>query len=181
MKLPTLEAGYWISPRGKFFLVEMTHIETIINHSLKFGTNEESLMTVFDAHDEPYGIEGSARIQIILCLARKGWIRCRNYGNRGWTLNVSHLTARSKAYITNFFLQLYSRRMGYDDVRIDHVDGMLRTKVPDILAFGLFGGKPSKAVREYTLTFLESPSLIPGNEVVKVRFTLKNDRPTRKL
>lgn len=167
----TLEAGYWISPKGKFFLVELTHIDTVCNHPAVFGTGEEELMRVFDQYDEPYGIEGKARKKVILSLIRKGWIRCRRYGNRGWTVNVSRLTPRTKMRVTNFFLQVYQGLMGYDDVRLDHPDGVLRTTVPLILAFGLFVGKPPHSLAQHRLTFIDSPTLIPGNEIVKVRFT----------
>jgi hypothetical protein len=171
MKLPRFEAGYWITPKGKFFLVEGTHIDTICNHPYKFGTDQTSLISVFNSHNESYGMEGRARTHIILCLIKKGWIRCRNYPKRGWTLNVTRLTPRTKMRVTNFFLRVYEGSMGYDDVRLDHPEGILRTSVPEILAFGLFGGKPPRNLSQHRLTFIDSASLIPDNEVVRVRFT----------
>lgn len=171
MAKPTTEAGYWISPRGKYFLVELTHIDTVCNHPAVFGTGEEELMRVFDQYDEPYGIEGKARKKIILSIMRKGWCRCRRYGNRGWTLNVSRLTPRTKKRVTRFFLQVYEDKTGYDDVRLYHPEGVLRTTVPEILAFGLFGGKPPRNLSQHRLTFIDSPSQIPDDEVVRVRFT----------
>jgi len=167
----TLEAGYWISPKGKFFLVELTHIDTVCNHPAVFGTCEEELMRVFDQYDEPYGIEGKARRKVILSLVQKGWIRCRRYGNQGWTMNVSRLTTRTKMRVTNFFLQVYEGSIGYDDVRLDHPEGVLRITVPEVLASGLFGGMFPRNLSQHRLTFIDSPSLIPGGEVVKVRFT----------
>lgn len=94
--------AYWISPDGKILPVTTTHIDMVIKNPETFGHTDESIKEIYDSYNEPVGQEGQAREQIIIDLIKKGWIRVRKYGNKGWSLNLQKLTTRIKDYIFNF-------------------------------------------------------------------------------
>lgn len=91
------------------------------------------------------GMEGKAREKIILALVGRGWIRVRNYGNRGWSLNVKRLSDRVKDSIYDFFEKLYPKG-GYDSVKIDSLTGVEQLSVNDILHFKLYTAGPRNTV-----------------------------------
>lgn len=95
-------SAYWISTDGKILQVTTTHIDMVIKNPEIFGYTEDEIKDIYDSYDEPVGQEGDAREQIITDLIKKGWIRVRKYGNRGYSLNIQRLTSRIKDYIFNF-------------------------------------------------------------------------------
>lgn len=167
---PTHRAGYWISPTGRFFLVENSHIETICNHPEKFGTDEAALRAVFAQYKEPYRSERNARAFIIKRLVLNGWIRLRNY-HEGWSLNMSGFTPENLCRVTNFFQQLYKDKFDLNDVCLDAPEGKRRTGVPEILRHAILPGRDPKDLPTYPVTFLKSAALIEDAEVRPVTLT----------
>lgn len=152
--------GYWISPSGTVMPVDQNHINTVIKNPRKFNISDDQIKEEYEKTGEPLGSEGKAREVIILSLIRRGWIRVRNYGNQGWSLNVHKLDDRTKNKITDFFFKLFPDG-GWDDVKIDHPYGVERMEVNDILHFKLFKSEKTAADVD-CLTFVSSVDAFDG-------------------
>lgn len=112
-------AGYWISPHGKFFEVEGTHIGTVCRYPEIFGTDERVLRQVFADFGENYGEERMVRelvIQVLVKVAR--WIRLRNHGNQGWDINVGEINESTMRQLMAFFTTTYGEQVSFDPVSI---------------------------------------------------------------
>ena len=92
--------AYWISPRGRILPVTgqvVTHIRAVIKTPSQFGLSREAILKAYRNHQEPLGLEGKARQEIMAGLLKKGWIRIR-YVPRGqyftiqaWTIEKPRL------------------------------------------------------------------------------------------
>ncbi|HPS30826.1 MAG TPA: hypothetical protein PLZ43_11260 [bacterium] len=69
--------AYWISPEGTVITVNTKHINEVISHPEVFGLTIEAIRAVYEKYDEPMGLEGKAREEIMTGLILKGWIRIR--------------------------------------------------------------------------------------------------------
>ena len=68
---------FWISPRGEILDFGTTHIQAIIDHPEKLGTNTKSIEDTYKKFNEPMSVEGDAREEIIVSTTKKGYIRIR--------------------------------------------------------------------------------------------------------
>lgn len=87
--------AYWISPRGEVLEVGTNHIDVVIKHPAKFGLTSAKIEEVYNRHNEPLGMEGQAREEIILGLLNKGFIRIRRYKNQ-YSLNIGKMSKKVK-------------------------------------------------------------------------------------
>lgn len=159
------QAGYWISPYGKFFEVEQCHINTVCNHPKQFGTNERALQKVFKSYNEIYRSENNAREEIIRALVNQaGWIRLRNYDNSGWSVNVRAIDETNKALLTAFFREIYGHQPGFDTVNITSGNEPLKTD----MNYFLQGEWLENTEPLPTVSFLRSAGEIPDEEVIPV-------------
>ena len=69
--------GYFIDPEGKVLEVATTHIAAVISDPEVFGTKLKEIQAVYAEHDEPLGVEGEARREILKEALARGWIRLR--------------------------------------------------------------------------------------------------------
>jgi hypothetical protein len=139
-----LFAGYWISPSGTVVPVSQVHILTVIENPAKFSMSPEAIQAVFDKYGEKLGSEGNAREEIIVTLVKKGWIRIRNYGNRGWSVNVARVSDRVRDTLTVFFQTLKGIPDRYGDVKILSPTEILSYTVDDIVKYKLFNEYESR-------------------------------------
>ena len=161
--------GFWVSPYGRAVRVSgNTHVADVIAHPDKYGMTLGQIEDIYKKHGEPVGQEGEAREEILVGLIRSGWIRVRNYGNRGWSVNVARYSDKVKDLITEFFQKLYGRELSYDQVNIDHPLGVERTDVHDILNYKLFS-EGRKRLKKSLVVMVESLDEIPESEIVKYK------------
>ena len=77
--------GYWIKENnGEIKVIKIKfkkHIEILLQNPEQFGYTREYAISVFDKYNEPYGLEGKAREELILGSYKLGWIRVREYDN----------------------------------------------------------------------------------------------------
>jgi hypothetical protein len=117
--------AYWISPQRKILpMGDSKHIKEVIKNPGAFGYTEEELKKIYAKHDEIYGIEGTAREEIILALIQKDWIRIRKYTKPyRWTANIKLYTDSVKDILEFWAAEMIEA--GYspnDDVLIDTVN-----------------------------------------------------------
>ena len=75
---------FWITPEGKAFFVEDTHIMAVLSDPQLFGyEGAEELWARFDANGEKRGSEGQTRAEILTELMARGFMRVRSDRNRG--------------------------------------------------------------------------------------------------
>jgi len=77
-----------ISPNGEIVSVGDTHIDAIIKNPSKFGLSASEIEKTYEKYNEPMGIEGKAREEIIINVVKRGWIRVRRYRNDGYSVNI---------------------------------------------------------------------------------------------
>ena len=109
-------AVFFISPLGEIIPGEINHINTVIKYSDKFGYSRDRIEEICRYHNERIGLEGKARLEIIVDLVRKGWIRVRRYSNR-WSITVWQLTKEVKQLLCEFVLRVWDGE--YGDRRVD--------------------------------------------------------------
>lgn len=98
--------AYWISPYGEVVEVGTNHIQLIIQNPKKFGYKKDQIKDIYDKYDEPMGVEGKAREEIILDVVNKGWIRVRRYDNKGYSVNISKMTKKVKDILFDWAYKL---------------------------------------------------------------------------
>lgn len=89
--------AYWISPSGRIIPVTgqvATHIRAVIKNPAQFGLSREAVLKAYRSHQEPLGLEGKARQEIMAGLLRKGWVRLRYVPRgHGFTIQTGSLKA----------------------------------------------------------------------------------------
>jgi len=98
--------AYWISPYGEVVEVGTNHIQLIISNPKKFGYTEDKIKEIYDKYNEPLGIEGKAREEIIKDVVNKGWIRVRRYDNKGYSVNIKQMTKKVKDILFDWAYKL---------------------------------------------------------------------------
>ncbi len=79
--------AYWITPEGEVVEVERKHINKIIGNPELFGLTFEKIKKVYDKYNEPLGLEGKAREEIMRKLILQDWIRIR-WKPKEWAYTV---------------------------------------------------------------------------------------------
>jgi hypothetical protein len=151
--------AFWVSPLGQAVQVTATHIEMICSHPERFGLTAAQLRDVFARHGEKWAIEGKAREEILLALIKRGWIRTRNYGNDGWTLNVGEDSPAARRKTACFFGQLLERnpRIKYEVVHYDHPAGRESMTVLDFVQTFSDGGGTGAPDDSAPIEFVRDP------------------------
>lgn len=86
----------WVSPKGVVYTT-LRHVDFIRDNAELFGWTKEYYWHVYDEmFHEKRGQEGKAREFLIIEALKKGWMRVRNYYNRGWSLEVWELDDYAK-------------------------------------------------------------------------------------
>lgn len=84
--------AFFLSQTGDLIHVPHNHISTVIADPERFGLTEEEIQFVYDKYEEPLGLEGQARREILLQIIADGWIRIRRYPNRHWSVTASSVS-----------------------------------------------------------------------------------------
>jgi hypothetical protein len=114
---------------------------------------------VYARHGEPVGSEANAREEILVSLVKRGWIRIRKYGNRGYSINVARLNGPVRDKITAWAQDLIEGNLGiredrYIDVRITSPIENGQMSLSDLAKFKLFGESVERQVTP--LTYVKS-------------------------
>lgn len=130
--------AFWISPRGTVIDVPMLHINLVVDFPEKFGLTKRLVDDTFKKYNEPLGVEGKARHELMLNLIQKGWFRVRYTPKKSlWTIEINKLTKHSKETIWDFFSNLDIKNQ-LDDVLIIELDKELKsnkTNIKSIISF----------------------------------------------
>jgi hypothetical protein len=101
-EIPLTEAvlksdAYWVNPSGKIINVATTHINHIIKNPTSYKLTKDKIDAIYKKHNEPIGLEGNAREEIMKGLLIKGWIRIRFVKRRySWTVQTGKLSKNVK-------------------------------------------------------------------------------------
>ena len=106
--------AFWISPDGYIIEVDLSHINTVIKYPAKFGYTKKKIESIYKKHKEKMGQEGQARRQIIVELARNGWIHLRKYPNHYWAVMLSELNDINKHFLRRWCKMISGKRLGCD-------------------------------------------------------------------
>jgi hypothetical protein len=121
-------AAFWITPSHVVLPVPENHIGMVIDHPDIFGLDLEYIRKVYVRHQEPMRSEGDARVEIILALVKKGFIRLRRHLEKNfqcWSVNVRELDDATLDILKEFFLKItegnfgYRERDSYAAIRVD--------------------------------------------------------------
>ena len=87
--------GAFVSPDGILYIVDL-HINAILRDPGLFGFTSDHVEAVFRKHDERLWTEGEARAELIEEAIQGGWIRIRDYGDSGISVNACSLDTRTR-------------------------------------------------------------------------------------
>jgi hypothetical protein len=124
--------AFWLSPDKEIFPVSR-HISFMSENLEMFGLSREQYNAYFDKYKEPYGFEGKARDELMQVAFERGWIRLRNYINKGWICELWVMDKHSKTNLRSwvkkyFFAEL--NLVGYHLAKIEvheiskYIEGM---------------------------------------------------------
>ena len=96
-------AGYYIAPSGDIIEVDTYHIDMVLKHPEKFLMTKKELEEIYKKHNEPLGLEGKAREEVLSNLIKKGWVRIR-YNDRidAFTVQINRLDKKRKDQLAMF-------------------------------------------------------------------------------
>ena len=81
--------AFFISPESEIIPVPDRHIVTIVYEPELFSLTTKEIESRFAKHNEPVGMEGYARNEIILDLLKQNWIRLRFFLRNGsWRIQI---------------------------------------------------------------------------------------------
>lgn len=82
---------WWVSPGKEIIPVSgTTHIDEIIRNPDRFGFTKAEIEEAYSRHNEPIGLEGQAREEIMKKAMDDGWIRARD-GKNGLYMETGNL------------------------------------------------------------------------------------------
>lgn len=83
--------AYWINTKtDEVFMVKKRHIDFVSENLELFGITKEYIDSKYQEYDEPIGLEGKARKEILQEFLQNDWIRIRlNTKTNSWHINYS--------------------------------------------------------------------------------------------
>lgn len=93
--------AYFISPEGVLIPVETSHIEMVVQQSSKFDLTKYQVEDCYRRHNEPLGVEGGARNEILAGLIGRGWVHIRRYPSY-WLIQAQELDNRIQGFLRSF-------------------------------------------------------------------------------
>ncbi len=90
--------AYWISPDGKIYPVEKTHIQAVAENPKRYGTTLGIVKQEFEKYGEVFPFqEHKARRNILTEIIKMGWIRLRlELKSATWTAETWEWNKREK-------------------------------------------------------------------------------------
>ena len=117
LKAPVIKGtlGLFISPAGDCFPVEQSHIGTIIRDPARFGVTTQKIEAAYAKYNEPMGVEGRARGEILHDLIMRGWIRLRRYvrPQEKWSVTVNELDDETGVKLKDWAEKTLSGALGF--------------------------------------------------------------------
>ncbi len=115
---------------------ESKHITEVIKSPGAFELTEEEIRSVYEKYNEPFGIEGKAREEIILELIRKGWIRARRYTRPDrWTVNLSCMNDYNKYLLKQWAGTMLQAGYGeHEEISLDQPGGRETVTLKELTA-----------------------------------------------
>ena len=86
--------AYFISPYREIINVPLYHIASVIEKPNFFGLSSEIIAATYQKHNEPVGLEGKARHELLCQIIMSDWIRLRRYQNQQWSITVNRLCSK---------------------------------------------------------------------------------------
>jgi len=120
MKVPIMSGtiAYFISPDGEIIDVPLCHIASVIKSPDLFGLSPEKIAATYLKHDEPIGLEGKARLELLRQVIMSDWIRLRRYPNRQWSITVNSLCSEKSDFLQNWAETIQSGSSGVKEADI---------------------------------------------------------------
>lgn len=111
--------AYWISSYGTIYDVKTNHIDFITDNLNKFNISKKEIEAIYKKYNEPNGLEGKARNEILTNQLKNGWIRIRKQRN-SWIIQIFDITNTTKINIYNFIVDCVMNKIigPHDDVSI---------------------------------------------------------------
>lgn len=95
--------AFWINPYGEILDIGgAKHINSIIQSPEKFGFSKEEIQQMHQTHNEPVGIEGKAREEMIKDAMQRGFIHIRLYPNKFWAVNAWRFHKKAKQALSKW-------------------------------------------------------------------------------
>ena len=103
--------AYWVSSSGKVYDVGVSHIDEIFKKPERFKMDRKYLEEIYKKFNEPIGMEGKAREEIMIEAMKRGWIRVRtDMRSQDLILQVWRLDERTKLAILDFVLEMLTNK-----------------------------------------------------------------------
>jgi hypothetical protein len=98
--------AYWLSPKGDVHDVDLKHINFIRDNPKMFKMTKDEYLATYKKFKEPFGWEGKAREELIIRALKIGWVRIRDYMNKGWSVEVWELDRYAKDSIFDWAIKV---------------------------------------------------------------------------
>ena len=110
--------AYFISPSGEIKYVPRCHIASVIKNPDLFGLSLGKIAATYLKYNEPIGLEGKARHELLSQVIMSDWIRLRRYPNRQWSITVNSLCSEKSQFLRNWEEAIQSGSIGAKETDI---------------------------------------------------------------
>lgn len=101
--MPAQGDGYYIAPSGDIIELDTSHIDLVLKNPEKFLMTKKEIVEIYKKYNEPVGLEGKAREEILVNLIKQGWIRVRYIPkNDSFTVQLNRLDRKRKDMLAAF-------------------------------------------------------------------------------
>lgn len=157
-------AAYWISPKNKIHVVPTRHVDFIVQNLELFGLTYEQYAAYYKKYNERFGWEGKGREELFVDLFKQGWIRIRDWADKGWSIEVWELTKWEKNAIFDWAAKFGLNEAKFSKKKVNiHIvkwqqekkpesKWLIETSINDILTGNMFEGK-IKSFEEFLKTY----------------------------
>jgi len=151
--------AFWISPKGKIMIVDMYHITSVLKNPKAYGFSNYEIDSIYKKYDEPRGLEGQAREEIMKKLLKNNWIRIRFMKrNYSFTIQLNKLDKKRKDYIQQWAFEMNKGKYSQSDVRILTLKGIKNYSMSDLKNDLLYKETESKN-KKYLLESVDNFSI----------------------
>ena len=101
----------WVSPKGEIHKV-VRHVDYIHDNLKDFGMTEKDYQDLYAKYGEKTGTEGKARAEMITNALKKGWMRVREVGNYGFSIEIWELDSYAKDMLFDWAVKMFDMKVG---------------------------------------------------------------------
>ena len=163
--------GYWVSPAGKAFRVETSHISDVLGQCEKFGLSRAMLDHLRTGTCDGVPLSAEDQKTLMDSLLQTGWVAIHHYPGQGWAAELWELSNEARQRLAAFFLAMGCTPEDREPVRIQTKNAPLVARMAQLLRQTSPPAQSEEPDPRHVygqLIFVDSAQAIPDEEIVLI-------------